>query len=164
MKIHENDVIIRWMGAFRGKRIPLNEAFPYEWSCEERTIAAAELLRPTKGRYLSRIAPFKANVGLVIDKGHVYRRFNYDCWSEPNKTGTELHMGRKSRNAAPKGHKFWHTECWVNMPGAILGVAVFGSWAAISKKDRAMIVNFTNEHDLNVYCLTYKGQFEKVKV
>lgn len=161
MKNEQKKVYVRWLGAFRGNRYTLSQSVIFEMARRDK--AAAECLQLSRGKFLSKIAPAKSVVGLLVRNSVIYRGFDYDCWSEYDKNG-QLHATRNRHEAPPQTSKFWHTESWVDCSKGnhILGMVVYGSWTDIPIRTREQVKKALRVSGLGLYCLNYKGQLVKI--
>ena len=93
------DMIVRWIGAYRNWKNSLSEAIDHELCVPIHRVRCAERL--CRGR-----SNIRAKVGLLVKNSAIIKRFRGDVWSEPIGNG-KLKATRK-QTFYP-----WHTECWV---------------------------------------------------
>ena len=105
-------MLIRWLGAFRGKgwKYSLSEVFEYELSCSK--IKAAE--DAVKGK--SHI--HQARIGLLVNKRAIVRKYQTDVWSE-----YDVHGNLRPSRGEYKTSSI-HKECFVKPD--YIGVVIKG--------------------------------------
>jgi len=134
-----NDLIIRWMGAFR-KEGNLLDSIQWEFNGVDRE-CAAELLDGDQSmiRY--------AKVGVLINPKKVIKAFNGDCWSVVGDDGRL----KKTRN--PRYSSGYHKEVWIRPKGR-LGIVIKGR---VSGKLRVALRNLSKKLGVPLYYLRKEG-------
>ena len=134
-----DDLIIRWMGAFR-KEGNLLDSIQWEFNGVDRE-CAAELLDGDQSmiRY--------AKVGVLIDPRKAIKSFTGDCWSVVGDDG-KLKMTRNPRHA-----NGYHREVWIRPKGR-LAIVIKGR---VSGKIRVALRNLSKKLKVPLFYLRKEG-------
>lgn len=138
---------IRWMGAFAGRQIPLEDVLNYELSKSEGE-AACEKLINLGNKLVSKIST-PVHVGLIVNPKSVFRSFGYDCWSVY--TDGRLRASR-TRNRAPlKQSKYHHTESWFRYGEKnYIALVISKPWSEISGSTRRALLEASNKFSIEI--------------
>ena len=96
---------VRWIGAF-GKGESFSESMKFELNRPITDEIACERLESSKKNKIMNPKIQHCGVGFIINKKHVFKNFNGDCWSLRDEEGRLY----KTRN--PKVAKSNHLESW----------------------------------------------------
>lgn len=133
---------IRWLGAYGKGDGTLLDSLNYEFSRDT----------PFALESISSGIPSKVpgNVGLLIDKKTVYRRFKGDIWSFYE--NGKLTASRKTVSSC-RSFYGTHTECWANPAGGlhIAGVVIKKNWFELQGKTRRDIIAFCSATSIPLY-------------
>jgi hypothetical protein len=142
-----NNLMIRWLGAFRHHSSNLNQSMIYELNRSLSDEVAAEII----GNDGSKI--HKAKVGLLLSREAVKKTFNGDCWSEYVEETGKLHKTRNPRSANSD-----HREAWV-LPQYV-GIVVRGS--DMPRRITRTLKWVSKEYNLPIYRLNKKGELKEI--
>ena len=139
---------VRWLGAFKKESRSILDSIDFEMN--RTSVGACEHLQKKNQSYV------RANVGLMIAKEGIIRRFDHDVWSVPDRDDNESLV--KTRDHA---YGSIHHEAWCK-PGFVTGIVTKVGWWTLRPKTRKEITIAARKYNLPIYFLSSKGVLKEV--
>ena len=139
---------IRWLGAFKKESRNISDSIEFEM--HRTSVGACEHLQKKNQSYV------RANVGLMIAKEGIIRRFDHDVWSVPDRDDNESLVKTRDHAYGSKHHEAW---C---KPGFVTGIVTKIGWWTLRPRIRHSIEDAARKYNLPIYFLSSKGVLKEV--
>ena len=144
-------LIVRWLGAYRGRRQNMLDVLYKELTLRDREVAAQPFPRNWG------IGNIPSSVGLLVSSDALTKFFPGDCWSVSRKKSSQLRSTRRAITI-----ENGHAECFC-IP-IYTGLVVKTGWTRISTDEQEAIQQIAHQFSLPVYILQEHRKSQNVKL